>query len=637
MLYKEYLGTNSMSIALLRQTCRQVRQEIDKLVNFDQKMYISQLDGCSLQTIEAVLGSIEIQNTDLFRWGCLFKNALSSGRLPDLYRLLDIFVYPYSNLFQCTAVSLYGHQNYLEFVHSFHSELALLLSKYDAETIKCFYSRLPCNCARIEFVCGAIRQSLDIVIEACPDFMSLVNIDNYHQAKVSFGEIGHAIGDSGSVAMLKRVSNTVMQDLKQDEYIQLVRSSCLVAAAEANHLGLVKYIMETYNPVFDSAFSGALMNQNVEIVEYLKRAALSQQHTFMECLRRAAARGDSTVFKNILALQADPSSTEWQSEFGNLLRNAEGNLAVAAKRSNRDFAYFISLYASLKPSYISSLGKGPSKGYRRRNDEIPWGGRPWNCILQVCARLGSPSRTMFVLQQLLTFTNANPRDLYLDALKEMLQQESFDAAVSDAVMEHLSPIIASMPLSDEEAKEVVRFALTDSAYAWVTDLFPVAITPKDATEYLETIAVMWNQLRSPKLVKSYILRCLDLGATIKNGQNVELDFMTIVIGLPFRPHLDTPLPHLEQLFGELLRSGLPSIFVTLLRDIDPSVFWVEVLLRVLKNACVPCVVRDSESGCFKVRNVQYCLFTAGHMRLYHYACQLVGIPPIDPKNFSTLE
>lgn len=630
-IYGEYLGTHSMSIAMLRQTCKDVRFEIDNIpeysrygnvgLMFTKQVSVEKLHGCRIVDIESAVCRIEPQNIDAYHWDALFANAVQSGHLEDVGRLLDTYVYPTSVIFPCTCAFPYtmgtnSSEPRLCHIDSF----AKLVSKCDAETIQNYCGRLFCDCARQRFLCGAIRQSLYGVLDACAKSLN-------HLCRNStffgMGDIARAVGASGDVG----TKNYIVAKVKMMDHLSFY-SRCFNEAASKNHVALMKSIDNIDFPqgtTHRSALHSAIISDSIDAIRYLQNSL--SPSSFWTWLLSAATVGNSSFFQEVLALRSDPLSKEWHTKFARDVE-ADKSLSCAFNRSDDDFCFFLNLYMTNFASVLlvtsDNLGTSRVRDYKILAYILTWSKK------QI-----TPSRMTLLLQSMCQYFVAKKRELHLDALHYLLQQHPFRVDVANVLIGPLLSCLSWRSLSHEEAVEMTRLALTDEAYDWVTQHFGVNVTAKDASEFLYKLP-NWPTATSLKMRKNYFRRCLFLGATFKPGLNLGMDVLSISMGIPYKP---PAVGRVRIMATYILSNCLFDVVQKFLDGVDQNMLdsgsWREALKKQCLAANNASFVRSASTGCFK-KELAWSTLTAGNTRLYHYVCESSGVAPIDLRSIPNL-
>lgn len=137
LLCNRYLQECSISVALLRCTCRAIYRTLS-----DSKRTIrpTLLDGCTLDVIKSMLPAIDATNIDSWHWDGLFCNALEAQNVKDVIRLLKCFKAP-SEVFGCHCIVSNAKK-----VKRVFANLVTLMSTLDATTVKTLWDLLPYPC-----------------------------------------------------------------------------------------------------------------------------------------------------------------------------------------------------------------------------------------------------------------------------------------------------------------------------------------------------------------------------------------------------------------------------------------------------------------------------------------------------------
>lgn len=639
MIYEDHLGPRSMSIALLRQTCHIIRLEIECAIVVSNNDGASrpafckiidsyELDCSSIASIESAVGRIETSTIDVEDWDNLFGNALSCSNLQDVERLLEIYAYPGSQIFCCMGCS--STDGFRTNGNFRIGQLVSLASKCDLETIKRIYRRLPCDCAKINFVCDAIKQSSFVVLEGCDTFFWPSSIERMDQMKDSLGRakhlyraIGRAVGASGSIQMLDHVQK-FMND--KDE----MAIHCFVGAAMDNHVHLLKHIEP--NPSTQiQALECAIAENKDDATMYLLQDVVLTDQIIYRCLARIANSGDAKLFQRVLSDQSDPAYTSRRDTFlaSSSIYGICNSLCGAIHRGDEDVAYFLSFY--FDPLYPARRADAMWHSENRQRD-----------LLYCAAKTLSVPRMAFLLQQLTKYVPTNARSVYLDALKNVLEVYFFRPDIADLIMQTLSVLLISQPLNEEECKQLARGSISIEAFKWVVEQFQINILPDDAVDY-SVFHSGRNIYRrhSDKAVKTYLARCYALGATLQHGEHVLLDAMSLMMGKPFDPKRDNDDDeiyggrelHFKEVFQYFFTHASFTVIKRLLASADRSLEWTKIMLRTLECACYPeGLTQSPSSGCYQTQHYRFSLLHVGRMRLYQYACVLLGQTPTDPKN-----
>lgn len=636
-IFQDYLGNCSMSIALLRQTCHEIRSEIDSVVkstwdggsepSFERQVDGGKLDGCTMAMIESAVGRIDARTIDVHHWDALFKNAVEHEHLDDIDRLLCMFVFPTSSIFSCFTGSLrilhdIGGGTNKHYLDAF----VRLISKCDKKRMHHFYLRLPCDCIRRDFLHSAIGQSMFAILEAVPEArLYIASVSPKKTRDDTFVKsIAQAVGSSGNAEMLRYIV-----DLLNPSEHKLFYKLCFVAAAGANHVSLLKCI-DADQTDRDSAFFQALSYDCQETLQYLSYTSLSSDMV-CNCLLQAARTGNSAAFRRVLSLQSDPLSKQWHAAFAQYLDGIH-SLTTALQRSDEDFAFFMELYCTHFPSLLVAhcvrmlpvFGSAPSRSPDAKKIST------LTTILRRCSHLAASINSL--QQNVLKFMDAKPREVYLDVLHFLLQSDRFELDLANDTMQSLLPCLVSHPLNMEEAEEMARLAFTNEAFDWVTEHFGIYITGEDATKFLNHLSDWPLHTHHYDLHANYFGRCLKLGATFQFGCNGVVDMISVWMGIPLPKNLD--FARVFGILGKVVNTGRLDFvkkFVALLltAQIPPQLYQINLRLAISMHGDVS-LVRSSTTGCFKkkVHNA----FSAGHMRLYHYVCELLGVQPEDVLN-----
>lgn len=618
IIYVDHLGARSMSIALLRQTCKEVRSEIDAATAptwngknkpiFAKKLDARKLDGCPLTLIESAVGPIQSCNIDTHHWDELFCNALKIGHLDDIGQLLDIFVYPSSYIFPCNCLSSWFavRGNRVPRTQHLDSFVQLVSQSENNGTIQHFYNRLPCDCVRRRFFRSAIKQCMFGVLDSLSQYFDAVFPQGRTESATQ--SLIQAVGSSGSEQMLKYVAARLDPKIFAAFY-----PSGYLAAASSNHVSLLR-CTNIDQHVRDTAFEYAVRNDCREAMEYLQYSPLPAS-TVSRCLLSAAETGNSFAFRLTLSLQSDPLSTDWHASFGNI----EGaySLTQAFDRGIEDLVFFLNLYSShfaflLVPPLTSDIGDS----------------KTWTFILRHTTRL-TASRLTALLQSIQKYMVVDARELYLDTLHILLQRCEFQPDLVSAMVQPFLTCLASRPLSTEELTEMAFMTFTDQAYDWVRENFEVAISAQEATKFLG--GLYRRQIYSDHaLHASYFSRCLKLGATIEPGRSIIGDIVSMRMGIPYKPSKDVGVAYLLQMFEYLFICGGIEPVKMLVANLEAVQIGIDFLPHCSTSAGGG-LWRSKHSGCFqRVENSS--LIADGKMRLYHYACGLCGITPVDTRH-----
>lgn len=623
-IYKDYLGARSMSIALLRQTCADVRSEIDHASTlrwngetrpiFEKRVDTRKLDGCSMGVIESAVGPFNTCNVDVNHWDDLFCNAVEIENLSDVDRLLDIFVYPMSEIFRCGSLSTWfdASDDGLPRTHSFDL-FVYLVSKCDRETIQHYHTRLPCECARQRFVCSAIKQCLFGLLDALSKYLEDTLI--YQNILGSMTRLlARAVGSSGSKKMLEYIVRLLNPDHHAAYY-----SCCYITAAGSNHVSLLHAITFDQNAC-KVAFVCALSNACMDTIQHIQHLLDSPipSNLIRRFLAATARTGNSAAFQLVLSLQADPSATEWHSSFGN---DFEGvySLSRAFERSAQDFFFFLDLYSNhfaslLVPPVTTEIGES----------------KTWTFILRHSKHL-SASRLNVLLKNIPKYMCVDERELYLDTLHFLLQHHKFARDLVNVVIEPFLSCLVSRPLSVNEVIEMALMTYTDEAFDWVKEHFEVAISAQEATEFLVRV---YDQSVDDnfELHANYVVRCLKLGAKLEPGRSIVGDIVSMQMGIPFQPPKNVGPDYLTQIFGHAIQYDGLDVIKMLVTGFEST--QLQNLQNKLEKACCATtnggLRRSKYSGCFTMVDMPS-LLAEGQLRLYHYACKLCGVVPVDPK------
>lgn len=630
-IFQDYLGNGSMSIALLRQTCSDIRSEIDNACRtvrygdfepcFERQVNHKKLDGCTLAVIESAVGRIEAKNIDVYHWDALFQNAVRHEHWNDIDRLLDIFVFPSSSIFPCMT----GSMSMLHALGDARTKqvdsFVQVISKCDNQKIQHHFARLPCNCIRKDFVYSAIRQSLFTVLYAIPSVESYISTPNFYRGDTWTHPIGEAVGFSGNAEML----NYIVGILNPVE-LETFYTSCFVAAAGVNHVSLLR-LLDVSQQVRHTAFVGAVVRDCKDVVQHLLYTPLPAR-VISSCLLFAARAGNSTAFRFVLSLQEDASSTEWRELLSGKLLSGTQSLAAAWERSPEDLAFFMDFYRAHLPSLLAPKNTDMPL-LTRAVDKKTW--KTWTAILEQCD-FETMSRLDLFVQNVLKFMDVGARQVYLDTLHFLLsRRERFRLDLVNDIIEQLLSCLATQPLTIEEAKETTRVAFTNEAYDWVTQHFGVTITADDATVFLSRLSD-WPLLTNYELHTNYFLRCIKLGARFEPGRSNVVHTTSLLLGIP-TPHTKLDFDCILPIFEKVVHSGRLNLVQKFVAAFKVAQCPPELWSNRLRYTCLAnnqdSMARSTTSGCFSMGAMN--AFSTGHMRLYHYACKLLGMTPKDPQ------
>ena len=630
-LYRDFLGNRSMSIAVLRQTCPKICGEIESAMQlarykegrvpiFDHSIDVQKLDGCSLATIESCLPSIATRNLDVSTWDFLFANAVDSCNWNDIDRLLDMFIYPLSSVLRCDHIETrlrvtMERTGVLSKVTRPTLDLFVaMVASQDKEAIQKYYHKLPCECVKSNFVYSAIKQALFVVLDA----LSL------NVADLNISTLARVVGESGSIEMLHYVYDRLDFN-NHPGFCAHFLNDCFSNAACSNHINLLKHVFCLHGSIKLQLGTWSSKYYSDDAVEFIMDQ-ITPVNWSTNCLMDAARFGNASVFGRLIALQLDPSCTEWHSKFayvGNKMIPL--SLYNALMRSAEDMTYFCSLYAEIMPTTLlepvtPSFGRGPGKTM-------------WSAILdQSKSRLSAAQMTV-LLNHMLMFLNANPHNLLVDCLEFVLKADKFRVDLAEAIMQKLSPSLEHAPLTESECKSFAKLAVDDDAFDWVCDHFNVTITPKEATAVICGASSMrpnvWH-------------RWISLGAQIEHGIYLLADLMWL------RHHVDDYHPpenvdhkHLQRLCKLLIITGDIKTFRKIFRAGCRGDAWANVMLELLEMECKRCLLcRDRDTGCLllrfddtlPIRDSTHPLSSRGYMRLYYEACEWFNITPLNPSN-----
>lgn len=620
VIYRDYLAKHSMSIALLRQTCRVLRHEICMLndampdgtlvPSFEHQIDPSKLDGCCLTTIDSVLPRTETRNTNVGEWDALFENAVNHGRLSDVDRLLQNFAYPKSNTFPCTFYCSFSTTNVgKRCLNAF----TMLLSKQDPETIARQFYGLPCQCARTDFICSAIQQSLFVVLHACSNFFDSV------QSDIVVDQIGDAVGKSGNADILHHMQSAINTQKRRRFF-----TYCILAAAQHNQIEIVKRIA-IHDRVLQNVLRVAIRSNSDAVITHILDSGTVPEHVRMAGLGFAAESGNSALYRRLLAPKYDPLSTNERSMLDTLAQLITP-LINALRRSDEDFVFYFDIYAINFCSLFFETHVTSHFGCRQEYHQL-------TTILLTAVRHIPPSRLALALQKFMTLKKINVRQLLLDALKAVLMEHSFRRPMLEPIMKHLSPLVYSNPLSHDEKRELARLALRNDAFEWLIDHFEIKITQEEASQFLGSMVNTWYVFDIVLPIhQEYFARCVNLGATIPLGDHIVFDMLCLMTGGPYTPKDDCNPIYLGRVFLALLMTGSPKLFERLIDCANKDLPWVQIMLSQFRSACASPDIYRSTNGCFERRVGRTSLFATGHLRLYYFGCSLFGIDPVDAQN-----
>lgn len=618
------LGPHSMGIALLRQTCMVIRTEIENVSirssegilqpAFPRRISEIKLEGCSVASIESVVGPIKTETIDIETWDLLFANAVASGKMSDIDQLLQICAYPTSSIFSCFSSPFPPALLSCEAVTSCLDKFVSLTSNSDVETIQKYYFKLPCECARISHFCSAIRQSLLKVIQAIVPFISRQL--PFWQKRIQF--IGRAIGVSGDVQIFDLVDG-IFDD-------QALKHACFLQAAASNHVALLQHIKPELN-VFLEAFVKAVVRGNDAAIDYLKHVAMADS-VILTCLEKAANKGDATAFRRAISITSTPTPVRWYREYASTIRHAN-NMAVcisaALERSHQDADFFVSLFCTYAPTIFDSL-----------SDMILGRERSWQKILNVAVKRFNPEQMASFLQVMLQRSQVFARDLYMDALKSCLAQPVFVPALANPLEQALSEHLVLDPLSTSEGIEIARVAMSDEAFDWVIDRFNVVITPEVATKMVTFTGSQnisgCNAEYFEQHFEKLLFRCRALGATVQNGTFINVDYLYLKAGILFDPPTNCSPRYLQRLFETVFIYAKLPVLKSLLDSADPNLPWTQVMYETLRRMFAPDLTRNKSYGCLETGTNSESYLQCGRMRLYHHVCNLFGWTPVDFDN-----
>lgn len=641
-IFGQYLAPNSISIALLKQTCRQIYCEITTNVATHGPIDPFQLDGSSLQTIESTMGEVRPDNTEAVEWNGIFLNALSLKRLDDMMLLLDKSANPAHGLFACSGLICSGKKS--RWVY--YNDMAQMLSAYDAETITLFYRRLPCGCARLSFVCAAIRNCLYHVIRACPEYTFLLGDpqDSFllrdgttyeHLFCITVRQrddaagcrylgqlLGHAIGTAGNIEMLQIIYKLPFVNY----FIIEFNHYCIRAAAAANRYNMIEYMGKDERSKVYAALYPSIKHGHQKIMQYASGDYDLPTTDLMHLLHHASVKGDSNTFQKLSKMgQIDFSDVHWP--LGNVYWPVR--LGSAATRSNQDFAFFLSLCVKEFPSEIKNLADNLAIYAEGSSSTQPMMASALDEFFGIGMRNLSTSRVMFIVEELIQVAGFSPRHLYICVLWHMLKRVHFERELADIIVDRLMRLLVHDPLTPAQHVEMSRLALTDKAFLWSQTLFPCTISPECATSFLNLIDSTWRVRASLTFLKPYFLRCLQFGASLTYGVCRIVDLLGILYGPPFLPNdtiYDDP-EYLPKLFLGLVLVGSVDPIVKLLTGVDENLRWVRILKKVLvENVTIPEVKRLNDGCIHYTSKSDYCLLsTSGRIRFHHQVCKLLGL------------
>lgn len=628
MLYRDFLGNRSMSIAILRQTCHRIRREIDNAMRplrytdgsvpvFDYTVDGQKLDGCTLETIESCLPSVETRNVDVDTWDFLFANAVDCTNWHDIDRLLDIYVYPLSRVLTCNhaermlTLTSGSSKRPVKITRPILDSFVALVASCNSETIQKYYGRLSCKCIKANFVYSAIKQSLSTVLDA----LSLDVID-----KKDVARLARAVGESGSVEMFALVSNQLYFDAHSNFLVD-----CFSHAACCGNHNLLNQILVLFRnikeyPLFGTSWT-PYSNATIEfIMDHITPADCWSPSRMVE----AARFGSAYAFERLIALQPNQSSTEWRSYFATFARQVPLSLHNALMRSANDLTYFCRLYAEILPTALSepvkpSFGGGP-------------GVTMWSAIVKQSKSHLSASQMVVLLEHMLTFLNADARELLVDSLHHVLGADIFRLELAEAVMSKLSPCLECNPLTEIEYKLFAAFAADDDAYDWVCDTFNVTITPEEATTIIFDDTYMRQNVWR---------RWLEIGAQAQYGIYPLVDLMTLLYNTDdYHPPETVAHDHLQRLCSRLIGIGAVKPFRRIYEAASSGKEWAKVMLKVLETECRRSrLCRIHDTGCivplddmYQIYGSSHPLTSMGYMRLYYQACEWFNITPLDSNN-----